>query len=247
MDPLDAARQALDEADRIVAFTGAGVSTASGIPDFRGPGGLWTSFDPSEFDLERFEADPARFWTLRRELTRALRLDQAKPNPAHHAIAAAVAGERMAAVITQNIDGLHQAAGVPDERVFELHGTTRHARCMACAGRMPIEDAVAQVDAGTVPPRCPACRGVVKPDVVLFGELLPMDVFGAAEDHARRADVMLVAGSSLGVWPAAGLPHLTRECGGRLVIVNGAATPLDGDAVVLRGRVEELVPALLGR
>jgi NAD-dependent deacetylase len=243
--PLDRALEAIDEADRIVAFTGAGVSTASGIPDFRGEDGLWTKFDPSDFRYERFLDDPAGFWELRAELTRELALDEADPNPCHTALANAYETGRLEAVVTQNIDGLHQEAGIPDDDVIEIHGSTRRTRCMDCDARAPIDGALDRIDEGQVPPICSDCGGVVKPDVILFGEQLPQGAFRRAEGLSRQADVMLVAGSSLSVWPAAGLPEKTLHAGGELVIVNGDETKADRHALAaIRGRVEVIVPQL---
>ncbi len=245
-EEIERARALLDGAQRIVGFTGAGVSTASGIPDFRGPDGLWTTFDPEEFTYDRFQRDPAGFWEKRSKLTRALNLEETEPNPCHQAMARAVQEDRMGAIITQNIDGLHQAAGTPDEKVLEIHGSTRQARCVGCGDREPIGPVVERAEGGQLPPSCQACGDVLKPDVVLFGEILPQAVFQEAERRAEGADVMLVAGSSLRVYPAAGLPQRTLAGGGAVVIVNNDPTPLDGQAeVVIRGRVEDVVPRLI--
>ncbi len=247
MGSSEHARRIVHEAGSWVAFTGAGVSTASGIPDFRSEGGLWDRFDPSEFRYERFLRDPAGFWELRAELTRALELDEAEPNACHEALAGAYGRGSLEAVVTQNIDGLHQASGIPDEDVLEVHGSTRRTRCVECGVHAAIGEALEAIEAGQVPPSCNACGGVVKPDVVLFGEPLPERVFERAEALMRRADAVLVAGSSLTVWPAAGLPELALREGARVVVVNGDKTGLDDRAsVVLRGRVEEVVPALVG-
>jgi len=245
-DAHESARAALAAADELVAFTGAGVSTASGLPDFRGDDGLWTEFDPQDFRYERFLDDPEGFWELRAELTRALNLDEAEPNACHEALAEAYRHGHLEAVVTQNIDGLHQQAGVPDEDVIEVHGSTRRTRCLDCDARAPIEDALAAVDDGDLPPACHACGGVVKPDVVLFGEQLPREAFGRAQRLCERADAVLVAGSSLTVWPAAGLPERTLQTGGDVVVVNLDDTKLDARAdAVVRAPVEEAVPALL--
>jgi NAD-dependent deacetylase len=244
-DAVRRARSAIQDADSVVAFTGAGVSTASGIPSFRGEGGIWTKFDPDDFRYERFLDDPEGFWELRAELTRELALDEAEPNACHNALADAYEAGRLAAVVTQNIDGLHQAAGVPDEDVVEIHGSTRRTRCIDCSATAPIEDALTRIDEGEVPPTCPACGGVVKPDVVLFGERLPQQAFRRAERLTGEADVMLVAGSSLTVWPAAGLPERTLADGGELVVVNTEATKVDAKArAAIRGPVEDAVPQL---
>jgi NAD-dependent deacetylase len=241
------ARSAIADADSVVAFTGAGVSTASGIPSFRGEGGIWTKFDPGDFRYERFLDDPEGFWELRAELTRELALDEAEPNACHTALAEAFEAGRLEAVVTQNIDGLHQQAGVPNDHVVEIHGSTRRTRCIDCSATAPIDAALARIDEGQLPPTCPACGGVVKPDVVLFGEQLPAEAFRRAERLAGEADVMLVAGSSLTVWPAAGLPERTLAAGGDLVVVNTEPTKADDRArAAIRGRVEAVVPRLVG-
>lgn len=242
---VDAARALVQEASRVVAFTGAGVSTASGIPDFRGEGGLWETFDPADFRYERFLEDPEGFWRLRAKLTRALALDEASPNACHVALARAYEAGALEAVVTQNIDGLHQEAGVPGRDVVEVHGSTRRTRCISCGERAPIGEALDAVDAGDLPPACTGCGGVLKPDVVLFGEKLPSKAFERAQALSREAGALLVAGSSLSVYPAAGLPEVTLSSGGDVVVVNTEATGLDDRAsVVLRGRVESVVPAL---
>lgn len=245
-DSTGEARELVRAAQRVVAFTGAGASTASGVPDFRSEGGLWDRFDPAEFRYERFLRDPEGFWELRAEMTRALELDAAEPNACHDALASAYRDGSLVAVVTQNIDGLHQQAGVLEEDVVEVHGSTRRARCVDCGDGSPIGEALESVEGGDLPPSCSACGGVLKPDVVLFGEPLPQQAFRRAQRLCSGADVTVVAGSSLTVWPAAGLPELTIEEGGEVVVVNGAETSLDDRASsVLRGRVEEIVPALL--
>jgi NAD-dependent deacetylase len=249
VDPavLDRARGLLTDADSVLAFTGAGVSTASGIPSFRGEGGIWTRFDPEDFRYERFLDDPEGFWELRAELTRELALDEAEPNTCHTAMAEAYHEGRIEAVVTQNIDGLHQEAGVPDEDVIEIHGSTRRTRCVDCGATSPIAETMQRIDEGQLPPACPGCGGVVKPDVVLFGEQLPAEAFRRAERLAGEADVMLVAGSSLTVWPAAGLPERTLAGGGELGGVNTEPTKADDRArAAIRGRVEAVVPRLVG-
>lgn len=229
----------------MVAFTGAGVSTESGIPDFRSKGGLWSRFDPDEFRFERFLADPTRFWAMRGELMRALALDRAQPNAAHVALARAERSSRFLGTITQNIDGLHARAG--SKRVVEVHGSALRVRCVECLRFFPFDAARAALDRGEVP-RCDACGGVVKPGTVLFGEPMPADDLARAESWARACDALLVVGTSLEVWPAAGLVPLACARGARVVLVNRDATPLDAEADhVLRGSAGDLLPDLLAR
>lgn len=201
-----------------VALTGAGVSTESGIPDFRSAGGIWAQFDPYEVaSIDAFRRDPERVWEFY-----ALRLGvlaDARPNDAHHALARLERDGLLEAVITQNVDGLHQAAGSRD--VVEVHGSIRGAVCVACAHRE--EDAAALLPV----PRCERCNAVLKPSVVMFGELLPEAAIDRATKLAQKAALLLVAGTSLQVWPVAGLPEATLAHGGKLAIVNRDPTPYD--------------------
>ncbi len=223
---------------RVVAFTGAGVSAESGIPTFRGRGGLWERFKPEELATpEAFARDPARVWAWYKwRLSLVL---SAKPNPAHLALAELERMGLLTAVITQNVDGLHQAAG--SKRVVELHGSLRRARCTRCGfkvrlSRVPEEEL----------PRCPACRGLLRPDVVWFGESLPADAWLEAVELASSCKCMLVIGTSCAVYPAASLPLIAKRGGAALVEVNLEATPLTAIAdVSLRGRAGELLPLLV--
>ena len=237
------ARMLLD-ARHAVVFTGAGVSVESGIPDFRSPGGIWERFDPDEFDYGAFCADPAGYWRNRCEGRHAGALDifQAKPNPAHRAIAWLQQEGRIIMVITQNIDNLHQDAGSTD--VVELHGNARWVRCQECGRRMPASDADQQARAGQIPPLCP-CGGILKPDVIFFGEMLPQRAMQRAIAEAMFCDMMVVVGSSLVVYPAANIPALAAEHA-RLCIVNLDPTPLDAVAgVVIHGRAGKVLPAVV--
>ena len=204
-----------------VALTGAGVSTESGIPDFRSAGGIWTQFDPLEVaSIDGFWADPERVWEfygLRLEVLRA-----ARPNPAHLALAELEQAGLVRAVITQNVDGLHRAAGSRD--VIEVHGTIATASCPRCGRREPDLEQLLPL------PRCADCGAVLKPDVVMFGELLPAAAIERATELAQEAALLLVVGSSLQVWPVAGLPGETLRAGGRLAIVNREPTPYDDRA-----------------
>lgn len=222
----------------VVVLTGAGVSTASGIPDFRSKGGLWDTFDPMEFTIDRFHADPARFWSRRVAYITAARHLDAKPNQGHLALARAARDGRVAAIVTQNVDGLHQAAGTPPERLIEVHGNGRTAVCLGCGRHEPIQAVLAGVQArpGDAP-TCLACAGLLKPGVVLFGEAVPRMAEAAAA--VRGAATLVAAGTSLQVYPAAGLADQVLAQGGRLVVLNREPTAYDGQATsVLRGPVE---------
>jgi NAD-dependent protein deacetylase/lipoamidase len=203
-----------------VALTGAGVSTESGIPDFRSAEGIWRQFDPYEVaSIEGFERDPERVWEFYGLRLGILR--EAQPNAAHVALAQLEADGLVRAVITQNVDGLHRRAGSRD--VVEVHGTIATASCPRC-GRRESREHVEQL----LPlPRCESCGAVLKPDVVMFGELLPVSEIDRAMELAREAALLLVVGSSLQVWPVAGLPEETLLHGGRLAIVNREPTPYD--------------------
>ncbi len=218
---------------RLVIFTGAGISTESGIPDFRGPGGLWTRFDPDDFTIDKFLNNPdarRKQWYLFRE---GILSDKAVPNAAHIAIAELYRMGRLDCVITQNIDNLHQKAGLPDDRVFELHGNMKWAICLDCARRFPFEEIKSRIDSGEDIPACPSCRGTLKPDIVMFGEQLPYAVLEEAGRRSRAADLFIVIGSTLVVYPAAYMPAYAVQSGARLVIINLGDTPMDRQATVL--------------
>ncbi len=237
------AARLLAHARHAIALTGAGISTPSGIPDFRSPGkGLWEFTDPAEVaSIWAYRRQPERFYHWIRPLMKALR--EARPNPAHHALARLEAMGVIQWVITQNIDALHQKAG--SRRVIEVHGHTRTATCLTCGHQEPTDPLWEQVLQGELPPPCPRCGGLLKPDVVLFGEMLPAEALTRAQELALAADVMLVVGSSLEVMPAADLPRLTLRSGGKVIIVNLGGTTIDHLAhVVLRGDVATLLPRL---
>jgi NAD-dependent deacetylase len=233
---------------RAVALTGAGLSTESGIPDFRSPGGVWERFRPIEFaDFVRSEAARREHWRYKRE-TIPIMLG-AQPNAGHRALARLEACGRLAAVVTQNIDGLHQAAG--SRTVLELHGTNRFAVCLSCAGDEAIEPVLERLEAGCDVPRCLACGGILKPATVSFGQALPSDVLEQAIGLAAQADLMLAIGSSLQVQPAASLVGVAKQHGARVLILTRSATPYDAIADVcldtpLGESLPRLVDALLG-
>ncbi|MEV3937550.1 NAD-dependent protein deacylase [Glycomyces sp. NPDC049804] len=234
------------EAASITVLTGAGVSTDSGIPDFRGPQGVWTKNPAAEklFTIDNYLADPEvrrQAWAARRTSP----LWTAEPNAAHRALADFERTGRLRAVVTQNTDGLHQAAG--SGRVIELHGTARDAACLDCGARMPMTEVLPRLEAGEADPPCPECGGILKSATVSFGQQLDGDVLDAAAEAARDADLFAAIGTSLGVYPAAGLCDYAVAHGARLVVVNAEPTPYDDVAdAVLREPIGDVLPRLLG-
>jgi NAD-dependent protein deacetylase/lipoamidase len=234
----------IGQASSVVALTGAGISVPSGIPDFRSPGtGLWERVDPMEVaHIDAFRSDPVRFWSFYGE--RFATLESKEPNDAHHALAAMEEQGLLDAVITQNIDMLHRKAGTSE--LIEVHGSIATCSCLMCGGRVPLAEVRARMlaDSDGVP-RCESCDGPLKPDVVLFGEMLPEAALARARGLCERADVLLCIGSSLEVHPVAGLPLLTEARGGAVAILTQGATPLDDLAAVrLSGDVVEELRAL---
>jgi NAD-dependent deacetylase len=242
-DALRLARALVRDHARAAAFTGAGVSTASGVPDFRSPGGLWSRYTPVPFDAFLTDAsERRRYWRYKRETYDAFA--RALPNPAHLSLADLESAGRLAGVITQNIDGLHQAAG--SRRVIELHGTNRFVGCLECHRRFPADQIHHRLSAGEEDPRCDTCGGLLKPATVSFGQQLPRHVVDDAFALATSVELLLVLGSSLVVHPAAAIPDAAADAGARLVVINDEPTPVDGRAdVVLRGPVEELLPQVV--
>jgi len=230
----------LFERQPCVVLTGAGISTESGIPDFRSAEGIWAKYDPFEVaHIDAFRRDPARVWEFY-----ALRLDvlaSAEPNDGHRALAELEERGLVSAIVTQNVDGLHARAG--SKEVVEVHGSLREAECIHCGVRGPMADAVAQLP---LPP-CPMCGEILKPGVVMFGEMLPAAAIERAQQLAAAARLLLVVGSSLEVHPIAGLPQETLAAGGSLAIVNRGSTPWDADAdVVIDAGAGETLGALSG-
>jgi NAD-dependent deacetylase len=242
---IEEAARLLAGAARAVALTGAGVSAESGIPTFRGEGGLWKQYDPVKVaNIDAFLADPASYWRVARE--RGPAVLAAEPNAGHYALAGLEKAGRLVAVITQNTDGLHQDAG--SERVIELHGSGRTVQCLDCGTCESRADVQRRLDF-QMPPRCRVCGGgFLKPTVVLFGEPMPDGAVAEARGLALDADVMLVVGSSLVVFPAADIPVVALRGGATLIVVNAEPTPLDSLAdVVIRGRSGEVLPELAYR
>ena len=228
----------LRERQPCVVLTGAGISTESGIPDFRSAEGIWTRYDPAEVaHIDAFRRDPARVWEFYG--LRLAAVGQAEPNAGHRALARLEEQGWIRAVITQNVDGLHRRAG--SRVVVEVHGSLREAECVQCRVRVPMSDAVASLPL----PRCPECGEILKPGVVMFGELLPAPAIERAQELAAEAGLLLVVGSSLEVHPVANLPEETLAAGGALAIVNRGGTPWDSRAeVVLHGGAGRTLSAL---
>ncbi len=231
------------ESERTVALTGAGVSVPSGIPDFRTPEtGLWANVDPMEVaHIDVFERDPARFWSYYRP--RFQSLGDKRPNAAHEALAELERRGLIEGVITQNIDRLHGAAG--SRNVVEVHGSIETSTCRRCGASYGLNQMDPLFDADGIA-LCSGCGGPVKPDVVLFGEMLPERAMGSAQELAEGAELLICIGSSLAVYPVAGLPAVTLGRGGKLAIITKGPTPYDGEAVVkLEGEVDAELPALV--
>lgn len=228
---LDAFRVMIDAASRIVVFTGAGISTESGIPDFRSPGtGLWNKIKPIEFQ-EFLGSEDRRQESWRRRLGSGdSNWSDAKPNRGHLAVAKLIEDGRASAVITQNVDNLHQDSGVPPDQVIELHGNNSFATCLACATRYELADLKQQFETlGRIEP-CSRCGGIIKTATISFGQAMPEGAMAQAQRVTIECDLFIVIGSSLVVYPAAGFPELAKQLGARLVIVNREPTPLDGIA-----------------
>ncbi len=239
-------RRLIAEARRLVVFTGAGISTESGIPDFRGPGGIWTRLAP--IDCGAFLAsEEARREACRRKFASDGLVREAKPNRGHRAVAELVRRGKASAVITQNIDGLHQVSGIAEDRVIELHGNTTYARCLDCAARYEIAELRIVVERNETPPRCTGCGGLVKTATISFGQPMPAEAMRRAEAETLAADLFLVLGSSLVVYPAAGFPELAKHNGAKVAIVNREPTRLDAVAdLALHRAIGETLGAAVG-
>lgn len=231
----------IDEARSVAILTGAGISTESGIPDFRSPGGIWSRFRIIEYS-EFMTSEAARLEDWRRRFHMENQLGAVKPNRGHKAIAGMVASGKCPAVITQNIDGLHQESGVPADRVVEIHGNARHALCIGCGLRHEIAECRQMLEATGKPPACRRCGGIVKSAVVMFGEMMPEQAFARAVKLAEACDLFIAIGTSLMVHPAASLPVYAIRSGARFAILNRDPTDLDGLAdLVLNGEIGEVM------
>jgi NAD-dependent deacetylase len=244
---IDDVRRWVREAERLVVLTGAGISTDSGIPDFRGPNGVWTKDPAAEkaSTLSHWVSDPdvrRRGWRTRLDSG----MSHAEPNAAHLALAELDRQGRLHLLITQNIDGLHHAAGVDPTRIVEVHGNVREWVCLTCGARGPMAEALERVRNGEDDPPCPACGGIIKSATISFGQSLVPEDIQRAEEGALEADVLLAVGSTLQVYPVAGVVPLAKQAGARVVIVNDEPTPFDGIAdAVLREPIGRALPALV--
>jgi NAD-dependent deacetylase len=241
------ARALLAAARRVVVLTGAGISTDSGIPDFRGPKGVWTRNPEAEkmATLQHYMADPEirrRSWQMKLEGVR----QQRGPNAGHRALVELEKRGKLDTLITQNVDGLHQDAGTDPDRVVEIHGTLREVVCMKCGERAPMERALARVEAGEEDPECRSCGGILKSATISFGQGLVAEDLARAERAANECDLMFAIGTTLSVYPIAAVVPVAQEAGARILILNAEPTPMDSLAdVVLRGGIGEILPRLL--
>lgn len=246
MDDTERLHDLIASARRIVAFTGAGISTESGIPDFRSPGGIWTKYQPIYFD-DFMSSEEMRREAWRRKFATDETVLKAEPNAGHRALAKLVEQGRMSAIITQNIDGLHQRSGVPNSRIIELHGNTTYATCLDCGHRhelAPIRKAF--LGKGELP-LCEKCDGIVKTATISFGQAMPEIQMARAQDETMGCDLFIVLGSSLVVYPAAGFPQIARRKGAKLVILNRDPTDQDDSAdLVIHGEIGPTLSRVVG-
>lgn len=237
-------RKWVDESSRIVGFTGAGISTESGIPDFRSPNGVWAKNRIVDYQsFVESETDRVEYW--RQKVAAWPDMRAARPNAGHYAFVELHKRSKLVALVTQNIERLHQRSGLPAEMVLELHGTTTEAVCLTCGDRITSDEACRRVEAGERAPRCRLCGGLLKPATISFGQAMPLDILDLAKDAAENCDLMLAVGSSLVVQPAASIPLLAKHAGAKLVIVNREPTSLDriADAVV-KGEIGTVLPEI---
>jgi NAD-dependent deacetylase len=246
MDDIELLRELIGQAKRIVAFTGAGISTESGIPDFRSPGGIWTRYKPIYFD-DFMASDEMRRESWRRKFATDETMLKAEPNAGHRALAKLVEQGRMSAIITQNVDGLHQRSGVPDSKVIELHGNATYASCLDCGHRHELEPIrKAFLGSGKLP-LCAKCDGIVKTATISFGQAMPEIPMARAQDETMSCDLFIVLGSSLVVYPAAGFPQIAKRKGAKLVILNRDPTDQDDDAdVVIHAEIGPTMSRAIG-
>jgi NAD-dependent deacetylase len=240
---IEKARKLISRAHGITAFTGAGISVDSGIPDFRSEGGLWERYDPHEYaTLDSFMQDPTKFWTMGRELAETIL--EAEPNAAHLSLATLEQKGKLVGIITQNIDNLHQIAG--NKNVIELHGNYLRAYCVECKKEYVGKEVHQRVAHGEIPPICDKCGGVLKSEAILFGEPLPEGPMEQAISLCRKTDLMLVVGTSLTVFPAAFLPEVAKNAGAAVILINLEGVNKNNVAdVVLKGRASEVLPLII--
>ena len=239
-------RTMLENAERVVVFTGAGISTESGIPDFRSPGGIWTKNQPIDFS-EFMASEEMRRESWRRKFATEETMSQADPNKGHLAVARLVSAGKVTHIITQNVDGLHQRSGVPDEQVIELHGNTTYASCLNCKARYELDPIREAFQEDEPLPICSKCGGIVKTATISFGQAMPEAEMIRAHDATAQCDLFLAVGSSLVVYPAAGFPLIAKRQGAGLVILNRDPTDHDGHAdLVLNQEIGPTLSAVVG-
>lgn len=222
------------ESRKILIFTGAGLSTESGIPDFRSPGGVWSKYDPSDFYFQKIVSDQQsreKYWEMSSEMYQNMK--EASPNPAHLAIKSLEDMDKLLAVVTQNIDHLHHKAGNTPEKIIELHGTAFSVSCLSCGRKYDRDEIERSLGSGNKAPCCDDCSGVLKPDTISFGQAMPQDKMAEAMRLASQCDLCMVLGSSLVVYPAASIPQHAAQEGARLIIVNRDPTPFDSLANIV--------------
>ncbi len=248
-DQVGTAIEVLRPAARILAFTGAGLSTESGIPDFRGPDGLWTKVDPDDFNIERYRESRelrVRGWQMHLDGELWGARSSVKPNRGHQAIVRLKEAGRLAGVVTQNVDGLHHRSGLTDAYVAELHGNVRGSHCLSCPARWATETVLRWVEGGEEDPHCPECGGLVKTDTVMFGEMLPEEELRKAGLFLAMADAVLVVGSTVAVWPASDVVMRAAQQGKPIVIINRGETEADHLAAAkIDAGIGEVLPALV--
>ena len=248
MDNLQTTADWIAQSKRLVIFVGAGLSTESGIPDFRSPGGVWDRYNPQDFNFSNFlasEQSRVMYWRMATEMYEAMR--DADPNEGHRAIAELERMGKLNCLITQNIDGLHRKAGNSDAKVLELHGTAMHVTCLDCGRRFDRNEIQQRIANGEAAPRCVSCNGLLKPSTVSFGQSMPERETNEAYSRSASADLFIVVGSSLTVHPAASMPVIAKRNGARLVIINRDATSADSLAdLVVRGEAGATMAAILG-
>ncbi|OGO32980.1 MAG: sigma factor regulator FecR [Chloroflexi bacterium RBG_16_56_11] len=249
MDYIEAVADMVAQSKKVVVFTGAGFSTESGVPDFRSPGGVWDRFDPSELNLPNFlrrEDVREKYWRMHKMMWETIR--EAKPNAGHYAVAELHAMGKLDCIITQNTDGLHQKAGVPEDKVLEIHGTMQWVDCLDCGKRYPRAHAHDKMVAGEKIPRCDSCHGLLKPATVAFGQAMPERETRESEIRSSGCDLFLAAGSSLVVYPAAQMPVLAKRGGAKLVILNLTETPHDYYAdIVIAAKTGEAMSRIVAK
>ena len=241
-DLIDDAARLVLQARRVTAFTGAGISVESGIPPFRGEGGLWNTYDASLLELDNFKRYPRESWELILELFYK-HFGQARPNPAHYALARLEEQNRLQAIITQNIDNLHQQAG--SKTVYEFHGSTQRFICLACEGQFQREE----ISLDVLPPPCPHCDGLIKPDIIFFGEAIPEPANTLSFREAELADLFIIIGSTGEVFPAALIPEMAKQNGAKIIEINIEASSYTGRItdIFLRGKASQMMIELLNR